>query len=119
MYYQNLGNPSRYTPSGADTGCLVSPSDTCLDNTGPFTLHSSFYWFGKEYQPNTQQAWFFLMDRGEQASHTKEYSFYAWAVHPGDIGAVPEPETYALFVAGLVVIGAALRRRGRFGVSDA
>jgi hypothetical protein len=33
-------------------------------------------------------------------------------VHDGDVGAVPEPHTYALMMLGLVGIAAVARRKG-------
>ncbi|WP_366836496.1 PEP-CTERM sorting domain-containing protein [Nitrosomonas sp.] len=29
---------------------------------------------------------------------------YAWAVHDGDVAAIPEPEMYAMMVLGLAVL---------------
>lgn len=47
MFYVNLGNPGNYTPLGVFYGCLVSISDTCLNNVGPFSnLQGHFYWSG-------------------------------------------------------------------------
>ncbi len=81
-------------------------------NSGPFTHFQSFYyWSGTEYAPNTAGAWSFNTDDGSQVSSNKGSTFYAIAVHPGDIAAVPEPETYALMVAGLALVGVAARRR--------
>jgi hypothetical protein len=36
---------------------------------------------------------------------------YAWAVRPGDVAAVPEPETYSMLLAGLGMMGWAVRRK--------
>ena len=39
------------------------------------------------------------------------YATYAWAVRGSDIATVPEPETYAMMLAGLWLVGAAAQRR--------
>ena len=116
MFYINLGNSPYYLPGEPlQQGCTDS---TCLDNVGPFTnLQPSLYWSGTELavgsDPNsTDYAWDFDMNGGNQYGHRKDNEFYAWAVRPGDVAAVPEPETYVMLLAGLAVIGAAVRRRG-------
>ena len=48
---------------------------------------------------------------GYQGYWNKEYKKATWVVHVGDVAAIPEPETYALMLAGLAVFGAAARRR--------
>jgi hypothetical protein len=114
MYYVNLGNPGGYTPAGALSGCYVNSSDTCLDNVGPFSnLQSFVYWSAPEYALSPSNAWAFGMDRGIQSGAGKDSNYlYAWAVSPGDVGAVPEAQTYALMLAGLGLIGWRVRRRG-------
>ena len=114
MFYVNLGNPGYYTPAGAVSGCYVSyPSNTCLDNVGPFSnLQPDVYWSGSEYAPVPGSAWYFDMNYGYQDAYGKYGDFYAWAVSPGDVAAVPEAETYALMLAGLGLVGWRARRRG-------
>lgn len=113
MYYVNLGNPSFTTPAGASSGCYVNSSNTCLDNVGPFVnLQPYVYWSATEYAPSPANAWLFTMHQGAQDRYGKTSSFYAWAVSPGDVAAVPEAETYALMLAGLGLIAWRARRRG-------
>lgn len=116
LYFTELGNLSYRTASGAVSGAYAggtNPSST-LDNTGPFTnFQSSFYWSGTEYASDTTAAWAFVSSDGYQAMNSKEHGgFFALAVRPGDVAAVPEAETYALMLAGLGLIGWRARRRG-------
>jgi hypothetical protein len=46
-----------------------------------------------------------------QSGDFKGYQEYAWAVRDGDVAAVPEPETYALMLAGLGLVGFMARRK--------
>jgi hypothetical protein len=115
LYFVTLGNLSAYTTTGAWSGAYAggtNPNST-LDNTGPFTnFQSRFYWSGTEYAPSPSFAWSFFFFHGGQSNDLKTGRFYALAVSPGDIAAVPEAETYALMLAGLGLIGWRARRRG-------
>jgi len=72
---------------------------------------AGYYWSGTEYAPNTLNAWYFRFSDGDQGNLDKVGIVYAWAVRDGDVAAVPEPETYAMMLAGLGLVGAAVRRR--------
>lgn len=77
-------------------------------------LASSQYWSGTPYTGGLYRyAWAFDFGTGYQYQATYDISFYALAVHPGDIAAVPEPESYAMMLAGLALVSVvAGRRRG-------
>lgn len=118
MYYQNLGNPGLHWASQSqNTGCYVNTNNTCLDNVGSFVnLQTNFaYWSGTEYVSGT--AWIFAMSGGGQTWHNKIDKRFAWAVRDGDVASVaapiPEPETYAMLLAGLGLLGVVARRRNR------
>jgi hypothetical protein len=120
MYYNNLGFKSAYSPTGDyqpdfgifGNGTFGGERDGLGPNGAINNLQSSVYWSGTEYAPYTYYAWNFYTYNGYQAFGNMTDAFYAWAVRPGDVAAVPEPEMYALLLAGLGVIGLAVRRRG-------
>lgn len=74
-------------------------------------IQGGIYWYGTLYQLDTEGAWAFRMQDGIQVPYYELDEFYAWAVSPGDVGAVPEAQTYALMLAGLGLIGWRARRR--------
>lgn len=115
LYFIELGNLSHFTTTGANSGAYVGGSNpnSTLDNVGPFTnFQSGLYWSGTEYAPAPSFAWSFRTYYGYQDFDFKTGSFYALAVRPGDVAAVPEAETYALMLAGLGLIGWRAKRRG-------
>jgi len=85
-----------------------------LDNSGDFqNLQDRAYWTELEWAQNRNGAWYFNMGDGSQTVLGKDYPEFGVAVRDGDVlvAPVPEPETYALMLAGLAVVGAAARRR--------
>lgn len=121
MYYNNLGFKSYFSPTGAwpvaDSG--ISGNGTWgseRDNLGPNgaidNLQSYEYWSGTAYAPNpATNAWYFS-DFGLQDWNGQGAQYSAWAVRDGDVAAaVPEPESYAMFLAGLGLVGGVARRR--------
>ncbi len=102
MYYGNLGGTG-----GDKSGTQVSllGGQTLTGIAGIQTA----YWSGTEF--NSGSAWHFRFFNGDQFSDGKNLTLSAWAVHPGDVAAVPEPETYAMMLAGLGLMGFVARRR--------
>lgn len=78
-------------------------------------IRPDLYWSGTEYAPNAPNgtiAWNFNMYVGSQNIDSSSSGYYAWAVRDGDVAApVPEPETYAMMLAGLGLLGMGARRR--------
>jgi hypothetical protein len=116
LWYDTLGNKAYCNPVGSTAFSCNAQPGYGLTNTGDFqNLQDNFYWSGLEYAPNTHNAWSFNTNAGGQYNYDKADSQYALAVRPGDVlvAAVPEPETYALMLAGLALVGAAAKRKAR------
>lgn len=118
MYYVNLGNLGYCTPNNASPASCTVQSGWGLTNDGPFdNLQSHVYWSGTAYAPYPfSQAWVFNTSLGIQGFGNQFSEFYAWAVRPGDVAAVPEPASALLVGLGLAGL-AALRRRRTLGAS--
>lgn len=87
MFYFNLGGSS-----GSDlTG-----------DQGPFSGIQDTYWSGTAFSTVDTFAWDLPFTTGLQALALKSSAFSAWAVHDGDIGAVPLPGTLPLLLAPLL-----------------
>ncbi|HZE92339.1 MAG TPA: PEP-CTERM sorting domain-containing protein [Rhizobacter sp.] len=100
LYYVTLGNSTH------DTGMLAS------NNTGSFLNV-----MGQNYDYNTMPDGFssaFSFATGRSLLDGQQLPQFAWAVHDGDISGtvspVPEPQTYALMLLGLVMVGTVVRK---------
>jgi hypothetical protein len=119
MYYVNLGLKGQVSQSGtfqSDFGVFGNGTIGGQTDVGPVTnLQSAFYWTGTPHAVSpANAAWVFDSTDGSQGPMDQSSEFYAWAVHPGDVAAanpVPEPETYAMLLAGLGLLGVAARRK--------
>ncbi|MHB8472644.1 MAG: Lcl C-terminal domain-containing protein [Gammaproteobacteria bacterium] len=110
LSYDELGNKAYYDTSGAGP-----QPGWGLVNTGPFTNFQSYgYWSGTEYHgPNSfSAAWTFSFNTGYQGAGSKDDpGFFALAVHPGQVAAVPAPGAAWLFASGLLGLTGMARRK--------
>lgn len=99
-----------YNVLGGATGSNITSTHNA--NYYLFTnIQSDFYWSSVDI--STNYAWGLYFDGGYQNSNYKPGSYYAWAVHSGDVGAsiVPIPSAVWLFGSGLLgLIGVARRK---------
>ena len=114
LYSVTQDNKSYATTTGEDSGAVAGGSNpySTLDNVGPLINFQSDVYWSTEFAQRTADAWQFHTTAGVQYVGVKGALLYALAVSPGDVGAVPEAETYALMLAGLGLIGWRARRRG-------
>ena len=102
MFYNNLGASWHNSIlSGTNTANLALFAN----------LQSDVYWTGTVSSLLDSYAWVFVAYDGNSFIYGKDDELYAWAVHPGDVAAIPEPETYAMLIAGLGLLGFMARRR--------
>jgi len=109
--YQDGGDSYGYNCTGGEMGHLwyleLGNVAGSMTNTGSLqNLQASTYWSGTEYAAGSDHAWMLVTYDGSQHSANKRSALYAMAVRPGDAPMVPEPQTCALLLAGLGVLGA-------------
>jgi len=98
-----------------EMGFLYHDEGITASGPGPFSniqhsVASPDYWSGTEF--NTTGAYIFRFDLGLQNAFGKAFTFNAWAVHDGDISAVPAPAAVWLFGSGLLgLVGIARRKK--------
>ena len=88
----------------------VCVGGNCTGNIAGFTGIQLDYWSSTEVIPgNVARRIFF--DGGFQFSGLENSQVSAWAVRSGNVAAVPEPQTVALLLAGLALLGWRTKRR--------
>jgi len=105
-----------YNCAGSEMGNLfynvLGNTAGFLTNAGPFSnIHSGLYWSATDYALVTDLAWGFGMGDGYQDPSFKTYNNHAWAVHSGDVSAVPIPPSVFLFGSGLIGLIGFVRRK--------
>lgn len=110
--------PFGYSCTGSEMGNLfynvLGNSAGSLTNAGPFSnIQSDSYWSATlDYPYSTSSAWLFGMQHGYQGVNATINNHSAWAVHDGDVSAVPIPAAVWLFGSGLIgLIGIARRKK--------
>jgi hypothetical protein len=108
LFSVTLGNHSVVNPDGTRRVA----GDFGLINSGPFkNIQTLGYGLGTPYAPDAKQIWVFNPSSGIQSNLSRTSAGFGWAVHDGDVAAVPEPQTYALMMLGLVGMAAVARRK--------
>ena len=69
------------------------------------------YWSSTPYVTDFQGSWAFGFFSGVQTTDAAQLTEYAWAVHDGDIGAVPIPAAFWLLSSGLIGLIGFTRRK--------
>ena len=97
-----------YYGAGTTLGGGVTPA-----SPGPFSnVQDAFYLSSTEFGPNPSNVARFNFGNGAQGFGSKVITFYGWAVHSGDVSAVPVPAAVWLFGSGLLgLIGVARRKK--------
>ncbi|MBT9461356.1 MAG: PEP-CTERM sorting domain-containing protein [Rugosibacter sp.] len=105
MYFVNLGLNS--FPGGADQTDITVGSVTIKN------LQAGTYWSGTHWdvQPDDGYHFTFITSFGATSAHDDYFTSYAWAVRDGDVSPIPEPQTYAMMLAGLGLLGFSARHR--------
>ncbi len=101
MFYQNLAGLLGNNKTGTQTAV----------GGEVLTGIQRVYWSGTEFAPGSLD-WNFLFDFGVQFVDLEDDPLSAWVVRSGDVrAAVPEPQTLALLLAGLGLLGWRTKRR--------
>ena len=82
---------SLFRPAARSGQLSTSPTGSGITTRTPRlgggTIHHSPDWSATEYAPGTNYAWGFDFYYGGQYDGYKTFSWYAWAVHAGNVGA--------------------------------
>jgi len=107
-----------YSCTGSEMGNLhynvLGNAEGSFSNSGPFsninlTIGDDIYWSATELDADF--AYGFVFTEGWLDVDEKAYELRAWAVHSGDVSAVPVPAAVWLFGSGLVGLAGIARRK--------
>jgi len=103
LFYTELGGAA-----GSSITTVHNDSYSLFSN-----VRSGIYWSNTDYAPDTRYAWSFNFASGSQDARDKVLLAIgrAWAVHPGDVAAVPVPDAVWLFGSALVGLFGVVRKR--------
>ncbi len=105
LYFVTLGNARQLSAS--------NPTDL---NSGPFAnIKDSWGSYFSDRVTGVKGAWVFHFNNGNQDADYAFNEHQAWAVRTGDVAAVPEPQTWASMLLGLLAMAAVVRRRAQVG----
>lgn len=109
LYFHELGGRSRQFINGMLYPGTGMPQTDTFDNEE----HNPAFATSTEVAANGNLNYYFDTRNGMQLSYLKGGAdlYYAWAITPGLITAVPEPESVGMLMAGLSVISWIQRRR--------
>ncbi|MEI7465299.1 MAG: hypothetical protein WCJ87_08135 [Burkholderiales bacterium] len=105
MFFANLGWTNIYPYGTRETGLVTNLGDGVYWSDGACS---------GSYGPSCRP--YFDFAHGASWQQGDFWPGYAWAVHDGDIAAVPVPGSVALLAGGLALLGVVTRRRERLAV---
>lgn len=113
LFQVTLGNATAYTTDSQFRGWAGQGTSWGLANTAGFDgLQASNYWSGSGVTGNANYAWSYHFGLGYQSLSEKGVAMQALVLRDGDVlSAVPEPSTWAMAGAGLLMLGWLRRRR--------
>ena len=98
--------------TGSEMGHLFNVEGISTAAPGPFSnVQSGDYWSGTVFAPSPGRAWDFIFNHGDQSTDPKSTELFAWAVHSGNVSAVPVPAAVWLFGSGLLGLVGVARRK--------
>jgi hypothetical protein len=111
LYFHELGGRSRQFINGMLYPGTGMPQTNTFDNEE----YNPAFATSTEVATNGNLNYYFDTRNGMQLSYLKGGAdlYYAWAITPGFITAVPEPESLGMLMAGLGMISLIQRRKGR------
>lgn len=102
LFYNELGGTA-----GSSILLSLDPDLALFTNIVPSVVWSG-HWSGTEFvfpRDPGSSAWIFSFLHGYQDAPLKFNELFAWPVHDGDVAAlIPEPQTYAMLLTGLLAI---------------